>query len=240
MADRFQYIRDIFGNRTKIRLTDMGDGTYAQRVDVALNVADEVTVDQGDAITGESLEAGGAATLGWLSSIRKKLETGLAKDGTDITTPTAMPTGGVGLRGWLSAIWTKLNGSLAVTGTFFQSTQPTSDVGPGWTSSRGIAGLPFSSAAQNAAPASITDAPAAGQKLCITDLIISTDTDMTVTFKEETSGTVVGGPYYVSGQSVMQLTQRGKFKLPTADKKLQVQTSVAGNITVCAYYYSEA
>ena len=53
-------------------------------------------------------------------------ETGLAKDGTDITTPTAMPAGGVGIRGWLSAIWTKLNGSLAVTGTFFQATQPVS------------------------------------------------------------------------------------------------------------------
>lgn len=53
-------------------------------------------------------------------------ETGLAKDGTDITSPTAMPVGGVGIRGWLSAIWTKLNGSLAVTGTFFQATQPVS------------------------------------------------------------------------------------------------------------------
>ena len=53
-------------------------------------------------------------------------ETGLAKDGTDITTPTAMPAGGLGIRGWLSAIWTKLNGSLAVTGTFFQATQPVS------------------------------------------------------------------------------------------------------------------
>lgn len=53
-------------------------------------------------------------------------ETGLAKDGSDITSPTAMPTGGVGIRGWLSAIWTKLNGTIAVTGTFFQATQPVS------------------------------------------------------------------------------------------------------------------
>lgn len=54
-------------------------------------------------------------------------ETGLAKDGTDITTPSpAMPAGGVGIRGWLSAIWTKLNASLAVTGTFWQATQPVS------------------------------------------------------------------------------------------------------------------
>jgi hypothetical protein len=53
-------------------------------------------------------------------------ETGLAKDGTDISSPTAMPTGGVGLRGWISAIWTKLNGTIAVSGTFWQATQPVS------------------------------------------------------------------------------------------------------------------
>lgn len=43
-------------------------------------------------------------------------ETGLAKDGTDISSPTAMPAGGVGIRGWLSAIWTKLNGTITISG----------------------------------------------------------------------------------------------------------------------------
>ncbi len=61
-----------------------------------------------------------------VSNMIPSVETGLAKDGVDITTPTAMPAGGVGIRGWLSAIWTKLNGSLAVTGTFWQATQPVS------------------------------------------------------------------------------------------------------------------
>ncbi len=48
-------------------------------------------------------------------------ETGLAKDGTDITTPSPMPTGGVGIRGWLSAIWTKLNNSLSITNPFLSN-----------------------------------------------------------------------------------------------------------------------
>lgn len=64
-----------------------------------------------------------------VSNMIPSVETGLAKDGTDITTPTSMPAGGAGIRGWLSAIWTKLNGTLAVTGTFFQATQPVSIAG---------------------------------------------------------------------------------------------------------------
>lgn len=116
-----------------------------------------------------------------------------------------------------------------------------SDAGPAWTSVWGVAGVPFTSADQHSAVASVTDAPTAGQKLVIDDLILSTDTDMTVTFKEETSGTVIFGPWYLTAKGgAMQVTPRGKKKLATANKKLQVITSVAGNITVQASYHSEA
>ncbi|WP_027533826.1 hypothetical protein [Bradyrhizobium sp. WSM3983] len=115
------------------------------------------------------------------------------------------------------------------------------DGGPSWSSVWGVGGVPFTSADQHSAVASVTDAPAVGQKLVIDDLIVSTDTDMTVTFKEETSGNVFFGPWYVTAKSgPMQVTPRGKKKLGTADKKLQVVTSVAGNITVQASYHSEA
>lgn len=117
---------------------------------------------------------------------------------------------------------------------------PTTDAGPAQTVSRGLSGLPFTSSDQHSAVASVSDSPVSGQKLCITDIIISVDTDMSVTFKTETDGTVVAGPYYMAARSTLPLTTRGKFKLPVADRKLQVQTSVAGNITVCMYYYSEA
>lgn len=128
---------------------------------------------------------------------------------------------------------------VTVSGLFYQNIQPTSDAGPAWITSRGLSGLPFTSSNQSASAAPVSDAPTTGQKLVVTDMVISVDTQMAVTFKEETSGTVVAGPYYMSANSTLQITPRGKFKLPTANKKLQVQTSVAGNITVSVYYYSE-
>jgi len=114
----------------------------------------------------------------------------------------------------------------------------TTDGGPAWTTVWGVAGEAFTSADQHSAAAAVTDAPTSGKKLVITDLLVSVDTDMTVTFTEETTGKVVK-KLYMAAKSVVQLTERGKIKLSTADKKLKVQTSVAGNIAVTASYYSE-
>lgn len=141
------------------------------------------------------------------------------------------------------AITQTTGGRLRVESAFDQTTagaNTVTDGGPSWTSVWGVAGVPFTSADQHSAVASVTDAPTTGQKLCIDDLIFSTDTAMNVTFKEETSGTVVFGPWYVAANTTLQVTLRGKKKLPTVNKKLQVITSVAGNITVQAGYHSEA
>lgn len=118
----------------------------------------------------------------------------------------------------------------------------TADGGPGWTATHGIAGVPFTSADQHSAVASVTSAPTAStKKLVITDIFVSVDTAMNVTFKEETSGTVICGPFYLPANGSAQFTPRSDaWKLPVANKKLQVLTSVAGNIMVDAHYYSEA
>lgn len=117
----------------------------------------------------------------------------------------------------------------------------TLDGGFGYTTSRGVVGLPFTSADQHSAVASVTDAPTSSQKLVITDLVVSVDTDMSVIFKEETSGIVICGPFYLAGNTTINpLMRGGKRKLATANKKLQVLTSIAGNISVEAAYYSEA
>lgn len=117
----------------------------------------------------------------------------------------------------------------------------TTDAGPAWTTVWGVSGLPFTSADQHSAVASVTDAPTSGQKLVLDDIIVSVDTQMNVTFKCETTGAVVCGPFYLPANSQMQVTPRGKGrKLATADKKLQVITSVAGNIMVDIGYHSEA
>lgn len=132
-------------------------------------------------------------------------------------------------------------GSISVTRATDEGSLPTKDDGPNWTTVWGVAGVPFTSSDQHSAAASVTDAPTSGQHLVIDDLIFSTDTAMNVTLKCETSGAVIAGPFYVPANFVGQLTPRGKGqKLATADKKLQVITSVAGNIMVLVGYHSEA
>ena len=111
--------------------------------------------------------------------------------------------------------------------------------GTAWTSVFGVAGVPFTSADQHSAAASVTDAPTSGQKLVIDELTISVDTTMNVRFKEETTGTTLFGPYYILANTTIHLKYLNKRKLATADKKLQVLTSVSGNITVGAHYHSE-
>lgn len=113
------------------------------------------------------------------------------------------------------------------------------DAGPNWTSVFGVSGARYTSADRSASAASVTDAPTSTQKLVITDVLISVDTAMRVDLKEETSGTVIASIYLPANGSI-QWTPRSKTKLATADKKLQVQTSAAGNVAVTAHFYSEA
>lgn len=115
----------------------------------------------------------------------------------------------------------------------------TYDAGPSQTISFGVSGAVYTSADRSASAAPVTDVPTSGQKLVITDIVMSADTSMCLTFTEETSGTVVE-KVYLTANAPVQLTPRGKLKLATANKRLQVQSSVAGNVAIKAYYYSEA
>ena len=162
-------------------------------------------------------------------------ETGGNLAGIKALLPTALAAhGGLVVEGVASGV------AIPVSGTFYQSTQPASDAGPAWTSIHGVSGVPFTSADQHAGLAAVTDAPTAGLKLVVTDIFISSDTAMSVTFKEETAGNaVVTGPIYIAANSSVQVTPRSKmWKLSTAAKKLEVITSVSGNIMIdCGYYY---
>lgn len=115
----------------------------------------------------------------------------------------------------------------------------TKDGGAGWTTVLGVSGERFTSADQSGAIVAVTDAPTGGQKLVITDLIVSVDQNMRVDFRRESADTIELISVYLAANSVVNLITRGKFKLSTADKKLTVQTSAAGNIAVTALYYSE-
>ena len=115
----------------------------------------------------------------------------------------------------------------------------TKDNGPHWTSVFGVSGAAVVSADASTATA-VTDAPTAGQKLVITDIIFSVgSTALTVEFEIETAATIYF-TVYCAANTTYQITPRSKLKLATADKKLMVDTSAAGNISVTVFYYSEA
>lgn len=95
------------------------------------------------------------------------------------------------------------------------------------------------SADMSAAAADISDAPTSGQKIVVTDIVISVGTTMVVTIKEETSGTVVM-VLDLTAHTAIHIPLHGKLKLATADKKLQAQTSVSGNIYITTTFHSEA
>lgn len=115
------------------------------------------------------------------------------------------------------------------------------DGGSGLTTAWGVAGVPVSNADMTAGTM-VTDVPTAGQKIVIDDILLSVgSTAMSVTLKEETSGTVLFGPWYCPANSgPMQITLRGKKKLATANKRVQCFASAAGNINVQIGYHSEA
>ncbi len=107
------------------------------------------------------------------------------------------------------------------------------DNGPYWVSS-----YTYTTSADMQTAADITAAPTSGQKLVITDIILSSDTQMLFQFLEETSGTAIGA-VRLPADGTVQLTPRSAWKLPVADKKLQGDAGASGNVYVSVFYYSE-
>lgn len=129
-------------------------------------------------------------------------------------------------------------GGVIPTGT--NSIGGTKDDGPFWTSVHGVTAAPVTSADASAG-VSVTDVPTSGQKIVVTDIFMSSDTALNLTFKCETSGAIICGPFYMAANSSVQVTPRSKaWKLATANKKLQVFASGAGAISIDVHYYSEA
>ena len=137
-----------------------------------------------------------------------------------------------------------------VSGSPFISGSPiTLDGGPAWTVKHGImsgsagpwTAYKSGSGGATAGSAFVTDSPTAGQKLVVMDLLFCVDTAMTLTFFTEGDyvNSAIGPFYSLSPGIIYQITLRGNpYKLPTADKRLVVLSSVAGNIMVDPDYYS--
>lgn len=263
MADSFLMIRGDSSTPVKIRLKDNADGTFSVATTATLAADIEIgaveiknSVDDTRATVGANglyVDVQASTGVGSLTETAPTTDTAssglngrLQRIAQRITSliallPTALGAGG-GLK--VDGSGTALPVSLAtapstpVTGTFWQTTQPTSDNGPTWTSVRGVSGAAFVSADATTA-AAVTDAPTGGQKLIIRDIVFSSDTAMSLLFEEETSGTDLV-KIFVPANGSGQITPRSKWKLATADKKLTVKASVAGNIAVTVSFDSEA
>lgn len=111
------------------------------------------------------------------------------------------------------------------------------DAGHAYESKAGLAGIPFASADQSATAAVITDLPDQYQIQHLTDLLITSDTDLLLTFTEETSDRVVAKIRAVANRT-QQFTPRGNWALRVAGKRLKVQASIAGNISILPFYYN--
>ena len=112
-------------------------------------------------------------------------------------------------------------------------TGSTKDDGPYWNSS-----YTYTTSADMTTAAAVTASPTSGQKLCITDIFLSSDTQILYSFVQE-SDSVVLAAVRLPADGTVQLTPRTTFRLPTKDKKLLGKASAAGNVYVTAFYYSE-
>ena len=121
---------------------------------------------------------------------------------------------------------------------FIPPSTPSTDNGEFWSSSRGVSSAAVVSA-DISSGANITDAPTTDEKIVLTDIIFSTDTEMSIVFSEETSGAVLF-KIFLPANGVGQITPRSKTKLAVANKKIVATGSVAGNVGITTYYYSEA
>lgn len=131
--------------------------------------------------------------------------------------------------------------TVAVTGTLpvaVQGIVPTYDAGPYNVGSFGVTGSAYVSANATGTVA-ITDVPTTGQKLVITDVLLSTDTAMNILLQEETSANVIA-KIFLPANGTVQWTPRGKVKLATVNKRLMAKASVTGNVGITTNYYSEA
>ncbi len=115
----------------------------------------------------------------------------------------------------------------------------TYDAGPIWGSKKKI-----TNSSDMSGGALITAAPTTTLKIRFTDLMINPDSSMIVTLREETTGTtgtIVGGPYYLAGNLMHWTVTRGNLAGassdgPAADKAVQAVASVAGYVTVEAWW----
>lgn len=87
--------------------------------------------------------------------------------------------------------------------------------------------------------ADLSTAPTSGEKIVIDDIFISVGSALTITITEETSGTVLYKLYMAANTSQI-IKPANPRKLATADKKVKIQASGAGNVFAHCSWHSIA
>lgn len=107
------------------------------------------------------------------------------------------------------------------------------DDGPKWTSTQQYS----TSADASSTPLAITGTPTSGKRIVIDDLLISTNTALTLTIRTSTPTTFA--IIHVQASSPVQLTFRNGLSAPAIDVAAQILTSASGTICVTCSYHSE-
>lgn len=107
-----------------------------------------------------------------------------------------------------------------------------------FSSRKGVSGAPVTSADATGG-VMITDAIPSGQFCVLDDFVLSTKVAMDVTFKEEATGNVVQGPFYMPATGSLQITLSGKDKATTKGKRLQMFSTATGAVTVAPMWHVE-
>lgn len=112
------------------------------------------------------------------------------------------------------------------------------DGGPGWNTGVGSDAYPRQviESADASAGVVITVDPEPTETISVTDLIISVDTAMTVTIRDNSSPTPLKlFKFFMPANGTIQITPRGWLQVTTG-KKLSVITSASGNIAITSFY----
>ena len=86
--------------------------------------------------------------------------------------------------------------------------------------------------------ADITAIPSSGKRIFLDSMLVSTNTTLKFTLKEQSSGTVVGA-FYILANTTQNLVFPNRLVLPVADRKLQCITSASGQVEITTFYHSE-
>jgi hypothetical protein len=109
----------------------------------------------------------------------------------------------------------------------------------GGTHYHGVSNLPISSG-DFTAGITVTDAPATGKKLMLSEAVISCNTANAVTLKETTTGTILAGPFYLAANAIFHFKPLAAWQCSSANQAISAFTTTTGNCMVDIAYFSQA